>query len=189
MASDAELIGQSVAGDDEAFVAVLHRHEDAVWAYVARRVGRAQAEDLISEVWTSAFSAQSSYDRAFADARPWLFGIARNVLRAHWRARDDVDLEADVELLTARSDPWPAVDEQIDGAAALRRAMAKLRPQEREVLLLVVWEALTIAEAARTIGMPVGTARYHLHRARVALRGSPEVASFPVGADVVKNNE
>lgn len=189
MGSDAVLIGRSVAGDDEAFVEVLRRHETAVWAYVARRVDRGQAEDLVSEVWVAAFRARSSYDQRFPDARPWLFGIARNVLRSHWRNRPDEDLEADMEALSRRSDPWADVDDRIDGAAILRRALARLRPEEREVLLLVVWEELSIAEAARTVGVPAGTARYRLHRARVALRGAPGVEPLLVGLGATNNDQ
>ncbi len=189
MASDAELIGWSVTGDDEAFVELMRRHEAAVWAYVVRRVGRGQAEDLVSEVWVAALGARASYDRAFDGARPWLFGIARNVLRNHWRSRPNEDLEADMGVLSTRSDPWPVVDEQIDGAAVLRRALANLRAEEREVLLLVVWEALTVSEAARTVGVPAGTARYRLHRARVALRGAPGIESLVAELNAVKHSK
>lgn len=189
MTTDAALISQSLAGDDEAFVELLHRHEAAVWGYLARRAGSGPAEDLVSEVWIAAFRARSTYDPAFAVARPWLFGIARNVLRRHWRTRPDEELEADMTSRPLRSDPWPAVDERLHGADALREALAGLRPAEREVLLLVVWEELTVAEAARTVGIPAGTARYHLHRARMKLRGAlgdqpeaepPLVAQDPV---------
>ncbi|MDA8296396.1 MAG: RNA polymerase sigma factor [Actinomycetota bacterium] len=189
MTSDAELIGRSVSGDDEAFVELLHRHEAAVWAYVARRVGRGQAKDLVSEVWIAAFGARCSYDPAFPGARPWLFGIARNVLRRHWRARLDEDLEADMEALAKRADPWPVVDERLDGAAILRRILTQLRPEEREVLLLVVWDELSISEAARTVGVPAGTARYHLHRARVALRAAAGLEPLLAGLDAVQNDK
>lgn len=189
MNSDAELIGRSVSGDDEAFVELLHRHEAAVWAYVARRVGRGPAEDLVSEVWVAAFGARSSYDQALPDARPWLFGIARNVLRSHWRARPDEDLEADMEALATRSDPWPVVDDRLDGAAILRWALSQLRPEEREVLLLVAWDDLSISEAARSVGVPAGTARYHLHRARMALRAAPRLEPLFVGLDAVQNDK
>lgn len=172
METDAALISRSLAGDDEAFVEVLRRHQSAVWGYVARRAGSGPAEDLVSEVWIAAFRARSTYDPAFAAARPWLFGIARNVLRRHWRTRPDEDLEADMSAHPLPSDPWPAVDERLHGADALRAALRGLRAAEREVLLLVVWEQLTVAEAARTVGVPAGTARYHLHRARMALRAA-----------------
>lgn len=172
MTTDAALISRSLAGDDGAFVELLHRHQAAVWAYVARRAGSGPAEDLVSEVWIAAFRARPTYDPAFAVARPWLFGIARNVLRRHWRTRPDEELAGDMTTHPLRADPWPAVDERLHGADALRAALAGLRPAEREVLLLIVWEQLTVAEAARTVGIPAGTARYHLHRARIALRGA-----------------
>lgn len=170
--TDATLIDRSLAGDDEAFVELLHRHEAAIWGYLARRAGSGPAEDLVSEVWIAAFRARATYDPAFPVARPWLFAIARNVLRRHWRTRPDEELEWDMSHRLVSSDPWPAVDERLHGADTLREALAGLRPAEREVLALVVWEELTVAEAARTVGIPAGTARYHLHRARMALRGA-----------------
>ena len=81
MESDAELIGRSLAGDGEAFVEVISRHEAAVGAYLARRAGRGPAEDLLGEVWVAAFESRGTYDRSFPDARPWLFGVALNKLR------------------------------------------------------------------------------------------------------------
>ena len=72
MTSDAELIGRSQAGDGHAFMEVISRHEGAVGAYLARRVGREAAEDLLGEVWVAAFESRGTYDRSFAGARPWL---------------------------------------------------------------------------------------------------------------------
>jgi len=174
VASDAELIGRSLSGDLEAFVEVVSRHEAAVWAYLVRRAGQELAEDLLGEVWVHAFESRGAFDRSFPDARPWLFGVARNALRRHWRSRRADHVIADLaDAAPAALDPWPAVDERIDGMRALRRALAQLRPEEREVLFLVVWEELSIADAARTLGIPAGTARYYLHQARVTLRGAP----------------
>ena len=56
------------------------------------------------------------------------------------------------------TDPWPAVDERLDGAILLGHALDQIRPEEQEVLLLVVWEELSVAGAARTLGLPAGTA-------------------------------
>jgi DNA-directed RNA polymerase specialized sigma24 family protein len=78
MASDAELIGRSLAGDTDAFMEVICRHEVAIGAYLERRAGRAAAEDLL------------------ADARPWLYGVALNRLRSYWRTRPAEDLVPDV---------------------------------------------------------------------------------------------
>lgn len=183
MASDAELIGWSLAGDPEAFAEVLDRHESAVWGYLVRRAGREGAEDLLGEVWATAFGARGGYDRSYASARPWLFGVALNALRHHWRARPDTDPLADETDLAGLEDPWRGVDERIDGEALLRGALARLRPEQREVLVLVVWEDLSIADAARVLRIPAGTARYLLHQARRDLRDAPEMVALLTAFD------
>ncbi len=154
MTTDAELIGWSLAGDAEAFVDVVRRHEGAIGAYLTRRAGTEMAKDILSEVWLAAFRSRSSYDRSFADARPWLFGVARNTLRRHWRSLPAEDPLPDMVDIETGWDPWPGVDERINGASALRTALMGLRPAEREVLTLMVWEGLSTAEAARALGIP-----------------------------------
>jgi RNA polymerase sigma factor (sigma-70 family) len=166
---DADLIERSGRGQPEAFVTVVARHEVAVYGFLARRAGRQAADDLLAEVWLRAFAGRAGYDPRHGDARPWLYGIARNVLRGHWRA---IAREA---LGTARPtiDPWDDVIDRLDsaaGARALGPALRALPAAEREVLLLVAWEQLTPAEAAAVVGVPPGTARSRLHRARSALR-------------------
>ncbi|HET9077132.1 MAG TPA: sigma-70 family RNA polymerase sigma factor [Acidimicrobiales bacterium] len=181
MASDSELIKWSLAGDTAAFVEVVDRHEAAVWAYLVRRAGRQAAEDLLGEVWTAAFAARRTYDLSFPVARPWLFGVALNTLRRHWRSQPVGDPRADLADLAGRSvmsDPWPSADERIHGEAVLRRALDQLPADEREVLFLVVWEELTVADAARSLGIPAGTARRYLHQARVALRDTPGMVAL-----------
>ncbi|GAB3444246.1 RNA polymerase sigma factor [Actinophytocola sediminis] len=178
MASDAELISESLNGDGDAFVEVICRHEVALGAYLARRVGRDKAEDLLGEVWVAAWESRRSYDRSFADARPWLYGVALNKLRRHWRSDPAEDLVPDVTNMATWWDPWPAVDARVDIQALLRAALAKLKPEQREVLTLVAWEDLTAAEAARVLGIPAGTARRLLHEARRELRNAPEVAAL-----------
>jgi DNA-directed RNA polymerase specialized sigma24 family protein len=75
-------------------------------------------------------------------------------------------------------DPWPAVDSRVDTERVLRAALARLRPEEQEILTLVAWEDLTVADAGRALGMPAGTARRCLHQARMALRSAPGVAAL-----------
>lgn len=186
MASDAELIGWSLAGDDDAFVEIIQRHAAGVSAYLVRRVGRGPAEDLLGEVWVAAFASQQSYDESFPDARPWLFGIALNTLRRYWRTRPNEDLVSDMATMPMLTDPWPLVDERIDGAAVMQRALMGLPPNQREVLLLVVWEQLSIADAGRTLEMPAGTARRCLHQARLALRDAPEIVALLAEFNAVK---
>jgi RNA polymerase sigma factor (sigma-70 family) len=178
MASDAELIARSLAGDGEAFVEVIRRHEAAVGAYLARRAGRELAGDLLGEVWVAALVSRGSYDHSFPDAGPWLFGVARNTLRRHWRSRAAEEPVPDMAGMAPGWDPWPAVDSRVDTERVLRAALARLRPQEQEILTLVAWEDLTVADAGRALGLPAGTARRCLHQARMALRGAPGVAAL-----------
>ena len=167
--TDGVLIERSARGQPEAFVAVVERHEVAVHGFLTRRAGREAAADLLAEVWLRAFAGRAGYDPDHGDARPWLYGIARNVLRAHWRASARQVHGA----VSPTVDPWDDVIDRLDSAADARALMPALRAlpaTEREVLLLVVWEQLTPAEAAAVVGVPPGTARSRLHRARAALR-------------------
>jgi len=80
--TDGALIEQSVRGRPDAFVEVVQRDEVAVHWFLARRAGHHVADDLLGEVWVRAFAALGGCDPGYDDARPWLCGIARNVLRA-----------------------------------------------------------------------------------------------------------
>jgi RNA polymerase sigma factor (sigma-70 family) len=169
--SDASLMRMAISGHATAFPLLLRRHGRAIHAYLARRSDTDAADDLLSEVFLRAYAARRQYDDRWEDARPWLYGIARNVLREHWRrtgpAHDPFAHRG------ASEDPWPDVDARLDATALLpdlRRALATLAACDREVLFLVTWEGLTPAEAAASLGIPAGTARSRLHRARSAMR-------------------
>ncbi len=175
MEPDGVLIERSVHGRPDAFVDVVRRHEVAIHGYLARRAGRQAADDLLAEVWLRAFAGRGGYDAGHADALPWLYGIARNVLREHWRTGSGgapAALEPAV-LEQQRLDPWDGVDARLvsaERARAVVSAVRELPAAEREVLLLVAWEQLAPAEAARVLGVAQGTARSRLHRARATLR-------------------
>jgi RNA polymerase sigma factor (sigma-70 family) len=167
--TDGALIERSVRGRPDAFVGVVQRHETAVHAYLARRAGQEAADDLLCEVWLRAFAARGGYDPARDNALPWLYGIARNVLKEHWRAGSRPVLPPPPDGV----DPWDDVDTRLDAIAGARTVLAAIRalPEaDRDVLLLVAWEELSPAEAALVLGIPQGTARSRLHRAREALR-------------------
>jgi RNA polymerase sigma factor (sigma-70 family) len=176
--TDGTLIERSLRGRPDAFVEVARRHEVAVHGFLARRAGPGVAADLLGEVWVRAFAGRGGYDLAYPDARPWLFGIARNVLRSHWRAGRAAERSAATgdppgTGHPAAEDPWDDVIDRLDGpvrSRALRSAVRALPSAERDVLLLVAWEQLTPAQAATALGVPPGTARSRLHRARAALR-------------------
>ncbi|MFI6466649.1 RNA polymerase sigma factor [Streptomyces sp. NPDC050538] len=165
--SEAQLT-RSARGDAGAFTHLVRDHSAALYGYFARRMPAA-AEDLLSETWLQAFAARRTFDPSRGSARGWLFGVARNVLAQQLRraGREEPAPGPDV------TDPWQVVDQRLDAAAmapALRRALAELPPEERELLLLISWEQLTPAEAAVVVGIPAGTARSRLHRARGRLR-------------------
>jgi RNA polymerase sigma factor (sigma-70 family) len=189
VASDAELIGWSLTGDGDAFVGVVRRHEVAVGGYLARRAGRVLAEDLLGDVWLAAFRSRRGYDRSFPDARPWLFGVARNTLRRHWRSLPAEEAVSDTAGIEAGWDPWPTVDGRLDTDAALRTALLHLRSAEREVLTLVVWEDLSVADAARALSIPLGSAYRYLHQARLALRSAPGMVDLLTSLNTVKESQ
>lgn len=168
MNEDDRLLGRS-ARDPEVFGVLVTRHQDALFSYLARRAPDA-APDLLGEVWLRAFASRATFDGERGGARGWLFGVARHVLLSHWRSRD-VNIASPGD--PSADDDWAAVDARLDAAAVaprLRAAMADLPPVDREMLLLVAWEQLSPGEAADAVGVPRGTARSRLHRARTAMR-------------------
>jgi RNA polymerase sigma factor (sigma-70 family) len=173
---DADLIARSV-GAPEAFAALFDRHATAVHRYLARRIGTGTADDLLAQTFLIAFEKRGTYDPSRADARPWLYGIATNLLRRHHR--EEVRLFR--ALSRAAADPGTAgchaerVAERVDAGAVSRElaaALAGLKQPDRDVLLLYAWADLAYDEIARALDIPVGTVRSRLHRARVIVRGA-----------------
>lgn len=166
--SDADAIASSLV-DPTMFVAVFDRHADAINRYLRRRVGNEVADELTSETFAQAFEHRQSYDRNRPDARPWLYAIAHNLLRHHYR-----DEERGLRVYARRGvDPMlPAFDSRLDSVGSvladteLADALAELTRQERDVLLLIAWAELDYKEVAEALGIPVGTVRSRLNRAR-----------------------
>ncbi|HEX3512891.1 MAG TPA: sigma-70 family RNA polymerase sigma factor [Trebonia sp.] len=184
--SDSELLA-GLPRQPELMGVLYERHAVAVFRYLARRAGPPAAEDLLSEVFIAALSSSSrvvAHDSG--SALPWLYGIALNVLRRHFRERQPGQgVARDLGM------DWDAVDDRLDAWAErgrLRAALGGLSESDRELLLLVAWEGLTHAEAAAALGISPVAARSRLHRARMrALKalqklrgrapGSPEVVT------------
>jgi len=174
--SDADIVARSLDAA-EAFAALFDRHAAAIHRYLARRIGAAVADDLLAQTFLIAFERRGAYDPGRADARPWLYGIATNLLRKHHR--EEVRLFR--ALARAGADPGTAgchaerVAERVDARAGSRQlaaALAGLKPPDRDVLLLFAWADLSYEEIARAQDIPVGTVRSRLHRARVAVRAA-----------------
>lgn len=150
----------------EAFEELFELHFDAIYGYLARRVGRDLARDLASETFTRAFAARKRYDAARGEARPWLFGIANNLLRRHYRD-EERRLHAFARL-DVREEGVPPEEPR------LADALGTLSPEERDVLLLFAWADLEYAEIASALELPLGTVRSRLHRARAHVRTALE---------------
>jgi RNA polymerase sigma-70 factor (ECF subfamily) len=156
------------------FEAVFEEHYAAIHAYLRRRVGVVDADDLAAETFVRAYQRRASFEGARGNVAPWLFGIASNLLQHHWRrerrqlrayARTGVD-----PLALPDSD---ASDDRLDAqrsGPAIARALAALPGVERDVLALHVWADLSHAEIAAALGVAEGTIRSRLYRARKRMR-------------------
>jgi RNA polymerase sigma-70 factor, ECF subfamily len=177
---DASLIERSVR-EPECFAGVFDRYYATIHGYLARRLGQTLADDLASETFLTAFARRDRYDLARADARPWLFGIASNMVARHHRAeqrRYRAMARTGVDLVSEGHADQVAV--RVDATArrsALAAALSEIPAKDRDVLLLVAWAELTSEQAGQALGIPAGTARSRLHRARQRVRAALERTS------------
>lgn len=164
--SDAEAIAASRT-DPRAFVEVFDRHFHTIHGFLRRCVGATLADDLAAATFTEAFAARGRYDRTRSDALPWLYGIAANLLRRHYRT-EERQLRA---FARTGVDPAVAPDGAADPRGAeIAAALAALSTEDRETLLLYAWTELSYAEIATALGTPIGTVRSRLNRARTTVR-------------------
>ena len=157
-----------------AFDQLFSEHFVPIHRYLRRRVGKQLADELAAETFTQAFASRRRYDERAGGPRPWLFGIAANLLRRHYRdeerllrayARSRPDSLSDDSDVVERVDAALAAPSVADALRVLRRA-------ERDVLLLYAWADLTYDEIAEVLDLPLGTVRSRLHRARLHLQAA-----------------
>jgi RNA polymerase sigma factor (sigma-70 family) len=176
VSSDDELLIRSRT-DPTAFGSLFDRHGHAVYGYLARRRGSREAEDLLSEVFLRALEGRHRVrPHESGSALPWLYGIARNLIMKRPQTVS--------HALGHEPDPfeWSTVDARLDAGAMssqLRRVLDGLNGTDREVLLLVSWEQLTITEVAETLGISAGAARTRLHRARAHAAAALDAVPHP----------
>lgn len=174
---DGELIAGSRT-EPTMFAEIFHRYHGELYRYLRRRVGGQLAGDLAAETFVTAFARRGTYRPESPNARPWLYGIAHNLLRNHRRqeqrqlaayARHGADPLADA----AAAAEFSAVDSRADAAAVrarLAQLLARMPVGDRDVLLLLAWADMSYAEVAQAIRIPVGTVGSRLNRARRQLR-------------------
>jgi RNA polymerase sigma-70 factor (ECF subfamily) len=169
---DNEAISASIS-DPSWFGALFDRHFDAVYSYARRRVGESAADEIAAQTFLIAFDRRAAYDISRVNAKPWLLGIATNLIHGQRRqeerqfrayARAGVDTEGD---------PLDGLEARVDARrlrpqlAALLEALPK---DEADPLLLFAWAELGYEEIATALEVPEGTVKSRLSRARSRIR-------------------
>jgi RNA polymerase sigma factor (sigma-70 family) len=171
VSTDGEIIQRSVR-DPDAFREIFERHAAILLAYARRRLGPTTGDEILAQTFLVAFEKRARFDPTYVSARPWLFGIATNIIRHHLRDEREhlvalgkvgIDMPAESAEDIARLD-----------AARMRprlvAALLTLADDDRDTFLLVALGQLTYEETAAALGIPVGTVRSRMHRSRVRLR-------------------
>ncbi len=153
-----------------------------LFGFLARRVGRDLAEDLLADTFASAMTTETGFDPRQGTVRTWLFGIASNLVRRHWRTeerrlralvREGTEPAAPIDPLLTTA----AVDDRLEASdtlEALIDELGRLSRVDRELLALTGWESMTSAEAGEVVGMNPATVRSRVRRARSRLRSVSE---------------
>ena len=163
--NDDELMLGVRDGTPGSFDRLFERFREPVWRFFRRRVAdEGRAEELTQDVFTALFEAAPRYEPRAA-FRSYIFGIAYNVLMAHRRKHagrrtDPLDQEA-------LPDASPS---DVDAGLWVRQGLARLDPEDREVLMLREYEQLSYQEIADLRAIPINTVRSRLFRARLALK-------------------
>ena len=184
-ADDAAIIESSWL-EPERFAVLFDRHAPHIHRYLARRAGRQVADDLVAETFLTAFAKRDRFDLGYSDARPWLYGIATNLVGQ--QRRDEARQYRIIQCAVAEPEIPDHADRVAAGVTAqamralLDAALAALPAGDRDVLLLIAWEQLTYQEVSRALAIPAGTVRSRLHRARTkvhqVLAGTDAAATY-----------
>jgi len=188
--ADAGLIDRLVLRDERAFTALVKAYERRVFALVLRMIGNpAEAEDLAQEVFVQVFKAIGTFRRE-SKLSTWIYRIAINLCKnrsKYLRVRHT----AEQEPLDAQAERGAALDAKVSYSEIARpddmasgkqaerivqRAIAELEPSFRECLILRDVEDLSYEDIGEITGLPEGTVKSRIHRARAQLRDMVERA-------------
>jgi RNA polymerase sigma-70 factor (ECF subfamily) len=169
--SDGPIIETSLR-DPAAFAKLFDRHWARIFLFCVSRAGNA-GEDIAAETFKVAFDRRDRFDATYSDARPWLFGIATNLLRHHFRSGQRAKRAGARILALHPQNMAMGAGEEFEARSLtpeLSAALANLSQEERDTLLLLAWADLDYAEIARALDVPIGTVRSRIHRARNRVR-------------------
>ena len=181
-ASHAEPTGRSgeqglvlrARSDPDAYARLYLHHYPAIVGYLYRRTGdHAAAEDLAAETFLAAWRSIHKYQHRGLPFRAWLFRIATNKANARDRARRSRQRLHRAFALVQGREHEPLLDQTLDqreDLELLRAAMDRLSPTHKAVLALVHFECLHLSEVASILGVPKGTIKSRLSRARASLK-------------------
>jgi RNA polymerase sigma-70 factor (ECF subfamily) len=172
--SEAELAISARAGEAAAWESIVGRHREAVFRYAYLQSGdSAEAEDIAQETFLRAYRSFHQFDIS-RPLRPWLLRIARNLARNRWRSwtrreRATERWKIESAALNAGSDR-PLEGAAGQSAAELREVVAGMRDEDRQVIYLRFFLALSLEETGEALSLPVGTVKSRLSRALERLR-------------------
>ena len=168
---EAQLVRSARAGDDQAFGRLVEPYLDPLYRTALRIMrGRPEAEDAVQEALYRAWRALPSF-RGDAKFYTWLYRILWRVCADLASGRETLPLEVDAEDGTADRDPERRL-EAAESRSEIEEALRKLPAHYRAALTLYYVEDLPVCDIAEILGLPAGTVKTHLHRARKALRES-----------------
>jgi len=176
--TDSRLVEQALAGSQDAYRILVERHSRSVLTLVARMVrDQGVAEELAQDAFVKAFGALRSFDPSYKFSN-WILRIAHNVAIDHLRkARppivwiDDEASGRDMADVLADAREPSAFDRAVrqDFRDDLERALATLRPEFSRLIVMRYLEDMSYEDISEVVGLPLGTVKSHLHRARAAL--------------------
>lgn len=173
--TDAQIIDASQV-DPEYFGFIFDRHAHSLTRYLVNRVGSHDAEALLGEAFRVAFEGRDRFDPGRLDARPWLFGIASNLVLKHLRTQRRFG-RATLRLASQTGEAVASFEDRtiqqlhvVELWELVAEAIGELPERDREVVHLYALGGLDYAEIARALDIPIGTVRSRLHRVRQTMR-------------------
>lgn len=180
------------ATEPHRFALIFERHFDAVYTYARRRVGESAADEIASQTFLVAFGRRETFDGSRSSARPWLLGIATNLIHSK-RRQEKRQLRAYAKAGSdAGSDPLDGIEARADVGrlrAQLAAVLAALPKEEADPLLLFAWAELSYEEIAVALNLPIGTVKSRLSRVRTRIREQLRLQRTPTQQTPIANLE